>query len=370
MRWPAVVAGTALVASAALPGFLTASLAPRIGREFPFGESALGFAIAVFYVICTVASSLAGGWIERIGTARALRLAGAISAVCSIAVALLVHSEIALVAVLVVAGVGNALGGPAVSALLRREIPAERHGVALGAMQSGAPLAAVLAGLALPGVAIPLGWRWAFVLAAALAVVSAAVASRGGDGQPSTAPAERDRSPGPRTGARFARTIAASAVLASTTSMGIVSFLVVYAVHSGMSEREAGLLLAGASVVAMGSRIGLGVVADRGRRDPLVLTAGMLFVSSAAALVLIVGTPPAIAAGALLALGVGWGWAGPMTLAVVRRSPESAAWAVGVMRPACSRERSWVRAWSASWPTEAPSRPPGSSARAAGWRRR
>jgi MFS family permease len=330
VRWVPILAGTALVAASALPSFLTAALAPRIARDFPFGPSALGLAIAVFYVVCTIASSLSGRWTERMGAARALRLTGAITAVCSVAIALLASSEVALLALLVVAGVGNALSGPAVSALLRDEIPAERHGVALGAQQSGAPLAALLAGAALPGVAIPFGWRWAFVLAAALAVASALVASSRSRAAGGVL-AARGRTPGPRTGAPFVRLLAVAATLGSIASMSVVSFLVVYAVRSGMSERQAGLLLVAASVVAMVSRIAFGMVADRQRRDPLVIVAGMLFTSGAAALVLIAGTPLAVVVGALVALGIGWGWAGPITLAVVRRSPDSAAWAVGVL---------------------------------------
>ena len=52
----------------------------------------------------------------------------------------------------------------------------QRQGLAFGAQNSGATLGALLAGLALPVVAIPLGWRWAFVLVAALALAAAALA--------------------------------------------------------------------------------------------------------------------------------------------------------------------------------------------------
>ena len=66
------------------------------------------------------------------------------------------------------------------SALLKLEVATQRQGLAFGAQQSGATLGALLAGLALPAVAIPLGWRWAYVAAAALALGAAAFAPRVG----------------------------------------------------------------------------------------------------------------------------------------------------------------------------------------------
>jgi predicted MFS family arabinose efflux permease len=43
------------------------------------------------------------------------------------------------------------------------------------------------------------------------------------------------------------------------------------------------------------------------------------------------GAPGVIVAAALVAAGLGWSWPGGLNLAVVRRSPDAPAWAVGVM---------------------------------------
>ena len=53
--------------------------------------------------------------------------------------------------------------------------------------------------------------------------------------------------------------------------------------------------------------------------------------SAAGYLLLLTERAPLVVAGALLAGGVGWSWPGALTLAVVRRAPSSAGWAVGVM---------------------------------------
>ena len=48
-------------------------------------------------------------------------------------------------------------------------------------------------------------------------------------------------------------------------------------------------------------------------------------------MLLILGEPAVIVLAALLVGGFGWAWPGGLNLAVVQRSPEAPAWAVGVM---------------------------------------
>jgi predicted MFS family arabinose efflux permease len=125
--------------------------------------------------------------------------------------------------------------------------------------------------------------------------------------------------------------LAVVAGLASAAGVGLVAFLVLYAVHSGLSEGQAGLLLGAMSLGATVSRIALGALADRPGQEPLRPVAAMLIVSVAGYLLLIPGRPGAIVVGTLLAGSVGWAWPGALTLAVVERSRDAPAWAVGVM---------------------------------------
>jgi MFS family permease len=309
-----------------MPGFLTASLAPRIRADFAFSESSLGLAVGLFYVVSALGSVPAGRLVDRVGAAQGMALAGVGTAVCCLAVAGLAQSAASLTALLVVGGVGNALGGPSVSALLRREVATHRQGLAFGAQQSGAPLGALAAGLALPLVAIPLGWRWAFVAAAAVTMFAMAGAPRTATGAPG--PPTMRRRPRAFTSVHA---LGVTAVLASAAGVGFVSFLVTYAVDNGMSEGAAGLLLAGVSLAAAISRVAVGVFADRAGQEPLRPVAAMLAASVCGYVLLTAGEPAVIAAAALLAGGLGWAWPGGLTLAVVQRSPDAPAWAVGVM---------------------------------------
>jgi MFS family permease len=322
--WRSLVTGTGLIVATVMPGFLAASLAPRIRADFAFGDSTLGVAVALFYVVSASGSVPAGRLVDRVGAAWGMRLTAGFTAGSCLAIVVLAQSAGSLTALMLIGGVGNALGGPSVSALLKREVAVQRHGLAFGAQQAGAPMGALLAGLALP--AIPFGWRWAFAVAAALALASVAWAPRT-DGAATPA-----RPPGSRPGGfTSVHALGLAAVLASAAGVGFVSFLVTYAVDSGISESAAGLLLAGVSLAATISRIVLGLLADRAGQEPLRPVATMLAASVAGFLLLIAGEPVVIAAAALLAGTLGWAWPGALTLAVVQRSPEAPAWAVGVM---------------------------------------
>ena len=317
--WRALVAGPSLMIAGVLPAFLVASLASQI----QLGGSAVGLAIAIFHVMCAVTSTPAGRLVERIGPRAGMRIAATLTALSCLAIAGLAQSALAVTALLIVGGLANAFGGPAVAALLRSEVAVHRQGLAFGAQQSGGTLGSLLAGLALPLVAIPFGWRWAFLAVAGLALVAVALT-------PHVEPAPSDAARRPR-GLTSVHALAAAAALASAAGVGFISFLILYAVHSGMSEGAAGLLLGAVSLAATVSRISVGVVADRRGGEPLRPVAVMLAVSIAGYLLLIAGEPALIVVAALVAGAFGWAWPGGLTLAVVQRSPHAPAWAVGVL---------------------------------------
>jgi MFS family permease len=316
---------TALMISGVLPAFLTASLASRIPDDFALGNSGVGLAIAVFHVMCALSSTPAGRLVERIGPVVGMRIAAAATAATCLAIATLAQSAFSLTALLVVGGLANAFGGPSVSVLLKREVATRRQGLAFGAQQSGATLASLLAGLALPAVAIPFGWRWAFLAVAALALLAAAAAPGGATATPRVETASRPR------GLTSVHALAVAAALASAAGVGFISFLILYAVHSGMSQAAAGLLLGAVSLAATVSRISVGLLADRRGQEPLRPVATMLALSISGYLLLMAGEPALIVVAALLAGSFGWAWPGGLTLAVVQRSPGAPGWAVGVL---------------------------------------
>jgi MFS family permease len=321
----ALGAGMTIVVTGAIPGFLAASLAPRIRHDFAFGDSALGAAAAVFYIVSMAFSPALGRLVGRIGPEQGMRVSVAATVGACLGIATLVHSALALALLLALAGVGNAMASPAVSTMLKHEIAGERQGMAFGAQQSGASLGALLAGLALPLVGIPLGWRWAYLGVALLALGAVAFAPRG---VPHVEPSA-DR--GHRRGLTSVHALGLASALASAAGVGFISFLVTYSVDNGISEAAAGLLLGGLSLCATVSRLVLGLLADRRGQEPLAPLAALFALAAGAYLLLIPGSPALIVAAAVLIGVLGWSWPGALNLAVVQRSPDAPAWGVGVM---------------------------------------
>jgi hypothetical protein len=83
----AAVAGAGAVnAVCLLPLFLTAALAVQLRAELGFGPAALGVAVATFLGAAAAASVPLGRLAQRVGPGRGLRVAAAVSAVCTLGI--------------------------------------------------------------------------------------------------------------------------------------------------------------------------------------------------------------------------------------------------------------------------------------------
>jgi predicted MFS family arabinose efflux permease len=310
------------VIAGALPVFLTASLAGQIDHSFAFSQAVLGLTVATFHLVGVVLSPTISRVLPRFGVQSTLRLAGVISATATLCIATVVSSAPLLLCALVVAGLSNGAVGPTASALLRRTVAGHRHGLAFGTQQAGGPAAIFLAGIAVPLIAVPIGWRWAFAAACGIALLAAIAAPSlpRERRRPMTAAAARVRHGSDRSRAvLYLLVIAAGG--GSAVGVSVLSFLVVFATHAGMSEAAAGLLLGAVSFAGMIGRIVFGLRVDRGRAQPLSTALALLFA----------GTPVAIVSGALILGGLGWAWHGVLTLAIVRQHDDAPVWAVGML---------------------------------------
>src|SRR3712207_5429831 len=165
-----VLLAVAVATAGVLPAFLTGGLAVQVRDEMGFGSAALGLAVALFFVSAASASVVMGRLVERIGSHRGMRLAASGSALSLVCVALLAGSWWGLVACLALGGLANAVAHPSTHLSLAREVPPGRPGYSFGIKQAAIPSATLLAGLAVPGLALTFGWRWAFAGDALLAL--------------------------------------------------------------------------------------------------------------------------------------------------------------------------------------------------------
>ncbi len=313
---PGLVLGatTLSIVLGALPIFLTGAMAVFIRPELRFGEPALGVLATLYYLASAVVAVPAGRLAERLGGPRAMAVAATLSMLSMFGIAALGRSWGSLAILLMLAGLANGIAFPASNLALTRGFPARRQGVGFAIKQSAGPFATLAAGLAVPLIAITVGWRWAFVVAAvaALPVVAGWNVRQAGDLDRIGA---RSDVPGRPV---WLLALAAFCGVNATASLG--AFYVESAVAGSVDPGTAGLFLSLGSAAGIVCRMGWGWVGDRYPRRHFVLLSGILFAGAASFLAL----PMARGLGGLavvtvLLFGTGWAWPSLLNFAVVQR---------------------------------------------------
>jgi MFS family permease len=307
-----------------VPVFLVGGLAVQIGRDVGLTRAGLGAAVGVYFGATALGSLPVGRLVERYGSARTGRAAVVLSGAAMLAIALAGRSVAALLAMLAVAATANSLGQLASNASLAHWVPPRRHGLTFGAKQSAIPLSTLLAGAAVPAVALTLGWRWAFGIAAALALAVLPLVPPDPPGR-SAAPLHDAGRPG-----AALVLLGVAAALGGGVANALSAFLVDSAVARGVPESSAGLMLALGSSICVCARLLIGWLADRRDGRHLGLVAGLLACGGLGVALLGVPGRPALVAGVLIGFGLGWSWPGLLAFAVVRRHPRTPAAATSI----------------------------------------
>lgn len=333
-----VIAGVGATGLGVLPIWLLSGLAVQIGADLGVGESDLGVAVALYFTVSALASVPGGRLVERIGWVRGVVSTTALGATAMVGVALVGRSWTAVVAVLLVGALGNALSQPAANLAVAQVVRSGRQGLAFGVKQAAMPITTLLVGLAVPLLGATLGWRWAFAVAAVLATAivllppPAARARARGSWRARTRSTVPLRSGDATLGVLVPLAIGAGLGTAATNSIG--GFLVAYGATRGLGPGAAGSLLVLGSAVGVLVRVAAGFLADRATGGHLLACAAMMAGGAAGLLVLAGAGTSAVALflGTALAFGLGWSWNGLFAFAVVRTNPNAPAAATGIVQ--------------------------------------
>lgn len=344
-----------------LPVFLLGGMAVQIRTDLAFPESSQGWIAFGYFGVSALASAAFGRLVERVGPVAAMRTSSIMSAIALLG-ASTATSMRALLLWLAFGGLGNALAQPGSNALIVAGVKARRNGLAFGVKQSAIPAATLLAGLAVPTLALTVGWRWAFALAGVLAASASLVvpgristAGLGADHPDPGHPKSTWQDTGGRTVSAAALSSASagasdtqvrrgrpeaamSALIVLGLGAGLGSamvnclgaFLTSTAVHAGVGRGSAGLLLSVGSLIGLSSRLFGGWRADTMTRSHFRVVVTMLIIGSVGLVLLSIGSVSAVLAGTLIGFGAGWSWPGIFNLAVVSHNRGAPAAATGV----------------------------------------
>lgn len=323
----AVLSASAVAMVGAMPVFLVGALAVLIRADLGFNEARLGLAASMYWTTSALFAIPIGHLVERLGTRYVMRGAVTVGVVSLSGIALS-GSYLMLLAFLLIAGMGHNFCQLGANLLLADGVPRQRQGLAFGLKQSANPMAALAGGVAVPVLALTLGWRWVFVAAAVGALLLGllhAVPRR--TSTPRAVVSER-------TGAVARRplvVLGAAAGFGAGSAMALVTFMTEYAVSIGISAGRAGGVLAVGSAVAIVVRIGSGWRADRRDGGNLLVVASMLALGGVAlALFPFIDSFGTMVLLTLVAYAFGWGWAGLFNATIVVRNPQAPAVATGI----------------------------------------
>jgi FSR family fosmidomycin resistance protein-like MFS transporter len=153
---------------------LLAPLFIFVREDYGVSYTELGLALTAFHVVSTVLQTPIGFLVDR-WSARYMLVAGLLIGAVAFAIAGLVNSFWVFVAMFALAGLGNTVYHPADYSLLGRHVPAERAGRIFSYHTFSGMLGNAAAPATLVYLHMAIGWRGAFLCAAALGVVAAVV---------------------------------------------------------------------------------------------------------------------------------------------------------------------------------------------------
>jgi len=344
-RTAAVALGVTLAIQVfvSLAATATSVLAPEIARDIGVAPKLVGVFVGLVYAGGMAASLASGGFIERFGAIRVSQVcvlfcAAGAAAMPAIASAGASYAALLVAAPLVI-GLGYGPITPASSQVLARTAPPRRMALTFSIKQTGVPAGAALAGAVLPGVALAIGWRAAFLAIAGAGMLIAVLA------QSTRSGLDADRHPARMLslGGVFAPLkllfasptlieLALVAFFYAATQVCLMSFLVVYLTETlRYSLVAAGFALTVANLGGIVGRIAWGGVADQFIRPRALLgLLGIIAAACAFATASFSTTWPTsaqlVVCGLFGATAIGWN--GVQLAEVARHSPPGQAGAV------------------------------------------
>ncbi len=332
---PAVVVNASVMStvSAVLPGFLIGALSVQVSAEMGVSEAAYGWGLGSFFGAATVGSILLGRLAQRIGALNQMTLALIVTAIMQLTLAIAAKSFIAVVACLVGAGLANAANQTSVNlALAQAQLP--RLGLAMSIKQSGMPSSTLLAGLAVPSLAVTVGWRWAYVSSAMLALVSLwVVRTAVGRVVPQKVPAAFPGSSAvlrPVSSSRDLFWGAAVGGFLAFSAGALNAWGVASGVDAGLAEGTAGLCLSLGAAICISLRLLGGWWSDTMRAAPFTVAGISVLIGSVGMAALAFRTPGLHVLAMLVAVGGGWVWPVFTNFGIVRTNAAAAGSATGI----------------------------------------
>lgn len=320
--WAGVVLATTM-ACASLYQYAVAALSPTLVTQLHLSRVELGFMSSAYYITAAAASWMLGRLVDRISVRIGNLILYGLSTAAFVLLAAIATTWVVILAA-GVAGIAIGLSNP-VTNLIVTARPGG-HGLLVGLKQAGVQLAVLVAGTALPPLALLVGWRPAIAVGIGVLVALALLTNSSGTVRgagPQVAPPVRAPTAGPRRPLPPAiRYLCGYAFLMGAGMSTVNTYVVLYGREDlGMTPGTAGLLLALIGLAGATVRVVSSVLAERGAALARWLASGAIVAVLGVVLLTATGNPEVAWVGALILGSSAAAWNGVVMLAVLRTTP-------------------------------------------------
>lgn len=145
-------------------------LSPVIAAQFHFTHTDLAKIFGTFQISYAITWLLGGMLLDAIGVQIGLALAAILWSLVNILTGL-ASSVFGFAAFRFMLGIGEGFNWPAATKTVSEWFPGQERSLAVAIFDSGSSVGGALAAIAIPWIALSLGWRWAFVFSGVLGFV-------------------------------------------------------------------------------------------------------------------------------------------------------------------------------------------------------
>ncbi len=321
-----VLAAVLATISTVFPGFLIGALSEQVSDDFAISDTRYGWFLGGFFLAAALGSRVTGKVVQRVGPRKQMMVAISVSIVVQLLISTVVDSFWGLLAAMAVAGLMNAANQTAVNLALTRA-NLGRLGLAIAVKQSGMPGAAMVSGLAVPAIALTVGWRWAYVLGASMAVAGLVAVALVIDGE---TPELRTTTAEVVSSKRSLRVAALVGFFLAFGAGTLTAWLVGSGVDAGLGEGAAGLMLSAGAALGIALRLTVGFGIDAMKARPFRMAGYMVLLGAAGLALLGVRSPGVHIVATVVAFVGGWVWPVFTNYGIMRTNQQAAGAASGV----------------------------------------
>jgi MFS family permease len=305
-------------------------MAPAAAPALGVTPAAVGYFVTVVYLGSMIGTVTAGGWVGRFGPILVSQ-AGLILCLVGLGTAASGVLPAVLLGALLL-GLGYGPATPASSVILARTAPPHMLALTFSIKQTGVPLGTAIAGAAVPGLVLKLGWQGAAVsigvLCLLLAIALVPIRARYDAARNPAAPVSIRSAFAPVALVMRDRTLLELSLVSfiyGGMQITLLAYLVSFLVESfSLSLVLAGMVMAASQLTSVAARIAWGVFADRVATRRATL--GFLGLGMGLTAITAVATSPSWPLWALFAFAMAYGatavgWNGVFLAEIARRAP-------------------------------------------------